>query len=89
MKRYHAPIDAAVEEAISKKVTPHIEKTGDDSQNVDSLIRSTSPFFGQVLCIGMRWLQDDGSAKDKVICGENECSTLQQFFHIINFLFIM
>ena len=69
-------IDDAVEQAISKKVTSHIERTGDDPQNVDSLIRSTSPFFGQVLCIGMRWLQDDGSAKDKVICGENEGSTL-------------
>ena len=77
-------IDEAVEEAISKKVTSHIERTGDEPKNSDSLIRSTSPFFGQVLCIGMRWLQDDGSAKDKVICGENEDSTLQEFFDIIN-----
>ena len=34
-------IDAAVEETISKKVKSHIERTGDDPQNVDSLIRST------------------------------------------------
>ena len=77
-------IDEAVEEVISKKVKSHIERTGDDPQNADSLIRSISPFFGQVLCIGMRWLQDDGSAKDKVICSENESSTLSAFFDIIN-----
>jgi len=77
-------IDEVVEETVSKKVKSHIERTGDDPKNADSLIRSTSPFFGQVLCIGMRWLQDDGSAKDKVICGENESSTLQAFFDIIN-----
>ena len=73
-------IDEAVEKAISKKVKSHIERTGDEPKNADSLIRSTSPFFGQVLCIGMRWLQDDGSAKDNIICDENESSTLQKFF---------
>jgi len=57
-------IDVAVEEAVSKKVKSYIERTGDDPENAESLIRSTSPFFGQVLCIGMRWLQDDGSAKN-------------------------
>ena len=60
-------IDKNVEEVIAKKITTHIEKTGDDPDNADSLIRSVSPFFGQVLCIGMRWLNDDGSSKDKVI----------------------
>ena len=77
-------IDEAVEEAVSKKVNSYIERTGDDSENAESLIRSTSPFFGRVLCIGMRWLQDDGSVKDKVICSESENSTLQTFFEIIN-----
>jgi DNA polymerase elongation subunit (family B) len=32
----------------------------------------------------MRWLQDDGSSKDKVVCEENEESTLRVFFDIIN-----
>jgi DNA polymerase elongation subunit (family B) len=32
----------------------------------------------------MRWLQDDGSSKDKVVCEENEESTLRAFFEIIN-----
>ena len=78
------PIDDEVEAVIAKKVEARIEKTGDDPENAESLIRSTSPFFGQVLCIGMRWLQDDGSSKDKVVCEENEESTLRAFFEIIN-----
>ena len=77
-------IDGTVEKAVSKKVKSYIERTGDDPENAESLIRSTSPFFGKVLCIGMRWLQDDDGAKDKVICGENEDSTLRAFFDIIN-----
>ncbi len=32
----------------------------------------------------MRWLQEDGSSKDKMVCEENEDSTLQPFFNIIN-----
>jgi predicted PolB exonuclease-like 3'-5' exonuclease len=78
------PIDDTVEEVISQKTQARIERTGDDPQNAESLIRSTSPFFGQVLCIGMRWLQDDSSSKDKVICEENEEATLNAFFKIIN-----
>lgn len=78
------PIDDTVEEVISQKTQARIERTGDDPQNAESLIRSTSPFFGQVLCIGMRWLQDNGQTKDKVICEENEEATLNAFFNIIN-----
>ena len=77
-------IDDEVELAIAKKIQSHIERTGDDPKNAESLIRSTSPYFGQVLCIGMRWLQDDGSAKDKVVCEENEEATLKSFFDIVN-----
>ncbi len=77
-------IDEEVELVVAKKVKSHIERTGDDPENAESLIRSTSPFFGQVLCIGMRWLQDDGSAKDKVVCEDNEQTTLQAFFDIVN-----
>jgi len=78
------PIDDTVEEVILQKTQARIERTGDDPQNAESLIRSTSPFFGQVLCIGMRWLQDNGQTKDKVICEENEEATLNAFFNIIN-----
>ena len=78
-------IDEVVEEAVAKKVQGHIERTGDDLENAESLIRSVSPFFGQLLCIGMRWLQEDGSSKDKMVCEENEDSTLQTFFNIIRY----
>ena len=78
------PIDEEVELVVAKKVETYIERTGDDPENAESLIRSTSPFFGQVLCIGMRWLQDDGSARDKVVCEDNEQATLQAFFDIVN-----
>lgn len=77
-------IDEVVEEAVVKKVQSYIDRSGDSFENAESLIRSTSPFFGQVLCVGMRWLQDDGSSRDKVVCGENEEKTLSAFFEIIN-----
>ena len=78
------PIDNEVEEAIEKKYRRELKKTGDDPENTESLIRSTSPFFGQVLCVRMRWLQDDGSTRDKVVCEENEEATLRTFFEVIN-----
>ena len=40
------PIDDEVEALIAKKVQARIEKTGDDPENAESLIRSTSPIFG-------------------------------------------
>ena len=45
-------IDKSVEEVITQKTQARVERTGDDPENAESLIRSTSPFFGQVLCIG-------------------------------------
>ena len=48
------PIDEVVEEAVTIKVKSYIDRTGDDPENAESLIRSTSPFFGQLLCVGMR-----------------------------------
>ena len=45
-------------EAIIAKKSLYI-KTGDDPENAESLIRSTPPFFGQVLCIGMWHLSPD------------------------------
>ena len=77
-------IDNEVEAEIIKKTNARVEKTGDNPENAESLIRSTSPFFGQVLCIGLRFLSDDNKQKDKVICESSEESTLQSFFEIIN-----
>ena len=77
-------IDDEVEIDIAKRTKARVQRTGDDPENVESLIRSTSPFFGQVLCIGIRFLSGDGKQKDKVICESNEESTLHMFFKIIN-----
>ena len=50
-------IDEPVEKVIAQKAQARVERTGDVPENPESLIYSTSPFFGQVLCIGLRWLQ--------------------------------
>ena len=47
-------IDESVEEVIAQKTQVRIERTGEDPENAESLIRSTSPIFGRVLCIGLR-----------------------------------
>ena len=78
------PIDDAVEAVIAQKTQARIEKTGDDPENAESLIRSTSPFFGQVLCIGIRWIGEDFTTRDRVVCEDNEENTLNKFFEIIN-----
>ena len=51
-------IDGEVDKIIGQRTQARVERTGDDPENAESLIRSTSPFFGQVLCIGLRWLQE-------------------------------
>ena len=79
-----ASIDEEMELDIAKRTKARVERTGDIPENAESLIRSTSPYFGQVLCIGMRFLSDNGQHKDKGICESNEKSTLQAFFEIIN-----
>ena len=77
-------IDEVVEEAVVKKVKSYIDHIGDDPENAESLIWSTSPFIGQLLCVGMRWIQGEGSSRDKVVCEVNEENTLHSFFEIIN-----
>ena len=51
-------IDEPVEKVIAQKTQARVECTGDVPENAESLINSTSPFFGEVLCIGLRWLQE-------------------------------
>jgi len=77
-------IDDEMEIEILNKTKVRLERTGDDPENAENLIRSTSPFFGQVLCIGLRFLSDGRQQKDKIICESNEESSLQIFFEIIN-----
>jgi len=74
-----------LEEAIKKKTEKRVETTGSEPAEAESLIRSVSPFFGQVLCIGLRWYDDyNSSIKDRVICEKTEEETLQKFFEVIN-----
>ena len=77
-------IDDEMECEIAKKTKANVERTGNDPEDAESLIRSISPFFGQVLCIGLRFLSDDSKKKDKVICESNEEASLRVFFEIIN-----
>ena len=51
-------IDEPVEKVITQKTQARVKRTGDVPENAESLIHSTSPFFGQVLCIGLHWLQE-------------------------------
>jgi len=78
-------LSEGMSEAVAEKVRVRIERTGDDPEEAESLIRSVSPFFGRVLCIGMR-LYDDQTEdyKDRVICETDEQTTLVRFFEIIN-----
>ena len=43
-----AGIDDSVESEIIKRTKARVERTGDDYEDAESLIRSTSPFFGKV-----------------------------------------
>jgi len=81
--REHLPEPLEIE--IQRRVQLRLEKTVDNQEDLESLIRSTSPFFGRVLCIGLRWYNDDQqNTRDKVICEATEEETLNRFFQIIN-----
>ena len=52
---------------------------------IESLVCSVSPFYGQVICIGMKWYDDISNVtKDIVLCEKTEEETLNKFFNIIN-----
>ena len=75
----------SLDDEVAKKVQQRVERTGDDPEDAESLIRSVSPFFGRVLCIGMRLYDEmSGEHKDRVICEEDEKATLLKFAEIIN-----
>ncbi|MFQ6609711.1 MAG: ribonuclease H-like domain-containing protein [Fidelibacterota bacterium] len=70
---------------VLRKTNQRIERTGDDPIEAESLIRSVSPFFGRVLCIGLKWYDNEtGEKKNKVICEATEEDTLREFAGIIN-----
>ena len=77
-------LDEVVEAEVAKRTERRLEQSGGDSAEAESLIRSTSPFFGEVVCVGMRWLKGDGTHRDNVICESSEHRTLERFFDVVN-----
>ena len=77
-------LDDMVEAEVAKRTERRLEQSGGDPAEAESLIRSTSPFFGEVVCVGMRWLKGDGTHRDNVICESNEHDTLERFFDVVN-----
>ncbi len=74
-----------LEEEVAHKLARRLENSDLPESELESLIRSTSPFFGQVLCIGLRWYSEEvPSTKDLVIFEPTEAETVSRFFRIIN-----
>ncbi|NOZ08614.1 MAG: hypothetical protein GXO91_07025 [FCB group bacterium] len=80
-----ADLPEGLEEEIHRRVARKLEQVELEPAEADSLIRSTSPFFGRVLCIGLRWFRDGSEQnRDLVISAETEEETLSEFFRIVN-----
>lgn len=77
-------LDEVMEEEIAKRTERRIEQSGGDAEEAESLIRATSAFFGGVVCVAMRLLNNDGSHRDNIICEKDECTTLERFFDVVN-----
>ncbi len=77
-------LDEVVEAEVAKRTERRLEHSGGEPAEAESLIRSTSPFFGEVVCVGMRWLKGDGTHRDNVICESSEHGTLEKFFDVVN-----
>jgi predicted PolB exonuclease-like 3'-5' exonuclease len=77
-------LDEAMEAEVAKRTERRIEQSGGDPEEAESLIRSTSAFFGEVVCVAMRLLKNDGSHRDNVICEKSERTTLEKFFDVVN-----
>lgn len=74
-----------LEREVARRTQRELDKGDLTAEEAESLVRSVSPFLGQVLAIGMRLYNDDsGEIKDKVISEPNEEATLQAFCETIN-----
>ncbi len=72
-------------EEVSRRTAREMDRSGKTAEEAESLVRSISPFLGQVLAIGMRWYNDSNDdIKDKVIVEPSEQATLTSFFDIID-----
>jgi predicted PolB exonuclease-like 3'-5' exonuclease len=78
-------LDASLEQEVARRAKRELDKGDLAPDEAESLVRSVSPYFGQVLAIGMRLYNDKtDETKDKVICEGTEETTLQAFFETIN-----
>ncbi len=79
-------LSASQEEEVRRRAERELEYGRyDQYEAAESLVRSVSPFFGQVLAIGMRLFNDESDeSKDKVICEADEAGTLRVFLETIN-----
>lgn len=78
-------LDDALEAEATKRAARELERGILDEAEANSLVRSVSPFLGQVIAIGMRlYNAETGEKKDKVICETDEKSTLETFLETIN-----
>ena len=74
-----------LEREAARRTERELEKGGLSAEEAESLVRSISPYLGQVLAIGMRWYNDSsGEMKDLVISEQDEKATLQSFCKTIN-----
>jgi predicted PolB exonuclease-like 3'-5' exonuclease len=70
---------------VARRTQRELDRGDLSAEDAESLVRSISPFLGQVLAIGMRLYNDaNGEAKDKVISEPDEAATLQAFIETIN-----
>ena len=70
---------------VARRIEKEVGKGERDPDEADSFVRSISPFFGQVVAIGLRLYNDSShETKDKVIAEATEGATLQAFFDTIN-----
>jgi predicted PolB exonuclease-like 3'-5' exonuclease len=74
-----------LDKEVARRTQREVDKGRFDAEEAESLVRSISPFFGQVIAIGMRlYNADTGEIKDKVIAEDSEINTLQVFLDTIN-----
>jgi len=82
------PLDSLpdeLENEVERRTQREVDKGRLAADDAESLVRSISPFFGQVIAIGMRlYNPDSGEIKDKVIAESSEIDTLRVFLDTIN-----
>ncbi len=82
------PLDdlpAELEKEVARRTQKEVDKGRFPADEAESLVRSISPFLGQIIAIGMRlYNPESGELKDKVIAEDSELNTLKVFLDTIN-----